>query len=532
MTHDAYESTDVAIVGAGFAGLYAIHKLRGLGLTAQVFEKGSDVGGTWFWNRYPGARCDVEDTEYSYAFDEELLRDWEWTERYPSQPELQRYLRHVVDRFDLAKDIRLNTTVTSAYFDESINRWTVTVDDGDPISARFLIMATGPLSVPKDITFEGLEDFRGAIYRTSTWPEEPVDFAGQRVGVIGTGSSGAQLIPQVAKQADELVVFQRTANYTVPARNSPVDQLHQAWIRENTAEYRARRRTGLTDGAGTTSALSDTPESRAAEFRSRWHRGGTGYMTAYTDIMVDPEANEAAAQTVRDMIAEIVTDKDTAKSLTPVGFPLGSKRLCVVDDYYETFNLDSVSLVDLKKTPLKRVTAHGIETDTAHHDLDSLILATGFEAMVGALLHIDLRGRDNRSIADAWSNGPHTYLGMMTEGFPNMFIIAGPGSPSVLSNVVTSIEQHVDWIADCIVHLQSAGAAAIEADREAQQEWVQHVEHIANMTLFPKAPSWYGALNKSGEPVGFMPYAAGPGPYADKCDAVAASGYDGFIITF
>jgi len=524
---------DAVIVGAGFAGLYALHRLRGLGLSAQVFEAGDGVGGTWYWNRYPGARCDVESMDYSYSFSDELQQEWRWTERYSAQPEILKYINHVADRFDLRRDIQLSTRVTSAVFDEATSRWTVETDRGDRVSAQFCVMATGCLSEAQVPDIKGRETFEGRWYHTGRWPHEGVDFTGQRVGVIGTGSSAIQSIPIIATQAAQLVVFQRTPNYSMPAHNAPLDREYEQQVKAAYADFRKQARESrvgfVVDRSGD-SALAVPAEEREREYEKRWRRGGLGFSAAYSDILTSQEANDTAAAFFRAKIRAIVRDPVVAEALTPTDYPLGTKRLCVDTDYYATFNRDNVTLVDLRRSPIDAITPRGVRTRDAEYAFDSLVFATGFDAMTGALLKIDIRGRGGQTLRDKWTSGPRTYLGLAVAGFPNLFMITGPGSPSVLSNMIVSIEQHVDWIADCIAALRRQERARIEATTEAEERWVAHVNEVGHMTLYPRARSWYMGANVPGKPRIFMPYIGGVGVYRQKCDEVAARGYEGFTL--
>ena len=535
--HDAkcVEDFDVVVVGAGFAGLYMLHRLRALGLAVKVFEAGSGVGGTWFWNRYPGARCDVESTEYSYSFSEALQQEWHWTERYAGQPEILRYINHVADRFGLRSGIQFDTRVISARFDSDTNRWAVEADRGDRVSARFCIMATGNLSLPNVPKFAGLESFAGRWYHTGLWPSEGVDFTGQRVGVIGTGSSGIQSIPMIAGQASHLHVFQRTPNFSLPARNAPLSPEREKMIKENYPALREAARNSK--GAN---ALYDVPDKSAFEvsaeerersYSERWNKGGLNYLRAYKDLFVDEDANETAAAFVRARIRQAVRDPATAETLVPKDHFIGTKRPCTDTDYYETYNRGNVTLVDVKRSPLTRITPRGVRTKDAEYELDALVFATGYDAISGALLNIDIAVKGGRTLAEKWQDGPRTYLGLMAAGFPNLFFITGPGSPSVLTNVVVAIEQHVEWIADCLKHLATAGIERIEADPEHEERWVRHVDEVASTTLFPRADSWYVGANIPGKPRVFTIYVAGFGIYREKCFEVAENDYRGFVMT-
>jgi cyclohexanone monooxygenase len=524
---------DVLIVGAGLAGVYMLYRLRALGLSARVYEAGSGVGGTWFWNRYPGARCDVESLDYSYSFSEELQQEWHWSERYAAQPEILAYINHVVDRFDLRRGIQFNTRVIEAVFDEAIGRWSISSDRGERVSAQFCIMATGCLSAAQIPRFPGLETFEGKHYHTGHWPHEGVDFTGRRVAVIGTGSSAIQSIPIIAEQAAHLFVFQRTPNFAVPAHNAPLDPDYERQVKASYADFRraAREsRLGFVVESRAESALAVAEEERQREYEKRWNRGGLGFGSTFADLLSDKAANDTAADFFRAKIRTIIRDPAIAETLTPKDYPIGTKRLCVDTNYYATFNRANVTLIDLRRNPVEAITARGVQTRDAHYSLDAIVFATGFDAMTGALLNIDIRGRTGRSLRQKWEAGPRTYLGIAVAGFPNLFMITGPGSPSVLSNMIVSIEQHVDWIVDCIRYLRENDRGRIEARVEAEDAWVSHVNEIGQMTLYPQANSWYMGANIPGKPRVFMPYIGGVAAYRQKCDEVAAKGYEGFEI--
>ena len=530
---DETQRFDVVVVGAGFAGLYMLQRLRDAGFQVRVFEAGSGVGGTWYWNRYPGARCDVESMEYSYSFCDELQQQWEWTERYAGQPEILRYANHVADRFDLRRDIVFKTRVTEAIFDEAANVWRIATDTGERVTAAFCIMATGCLSSANVPDFEGRESFRGETYHTGRWPHADVDFAGKRVGIIGTGSSAIQAIPIIARQAAQLTVFQRTPNYSIPARNTSIDT---ELVRDIKAEYPAFRARNAKMPAGFGSkipqndapALADDPSSRDANYSERWQRGGFGFLSAYNDLLADRNANETAAEFVRERIRETVQDPAVAELLCPDNV-IGCKRPCLDTGYFETYNQPNVRLVDVRSQPIERITTAGIVVGDEEHALDCIVFATGFDAMTGAVLNIDVRGRNALTLEEKWSAGPRTYLGLGTAGFPNLFLISGPGSPSVLTNMLCSIEQHVDWIADCLTNLRRDGVAAIEATAAAEDAWVAHVNAVADTTLYPTCNSWYLGKNIPGKPQVFMPLVGFP-PYVEKCDEVTANGYEGFAL--
>jgi cyclohexanone monooxygenase len=522
---------DVVIVGAGIAGMQMLHRVRELGLAARVFEAGGDVGGTWFWNRYPGARCDVESLEYSYQFSAELQQEWEWTERFSAQPEILRYLAHVADRFELRRDIQFGTRVTALAYDEPARQWHVRTSAGDNVTARFVIMATGCLSSASLPALAGRETFTGETYHTGRWPHRDVDLAGKRVGVIGTGSSGVQAIPVIARQAGELYVFQRTAAYTLPAGNHPLDPAEQAEIKADYPGFRARNNRMPSAGnsrfpANPASIFDAMPAEREAAFEARWSRGGPGLLGTYGDVMIDRAANEIAAEFVREKIRQIVSDPETAALLSPTQV-LGCKRICLDTGYYATFNQPNVHLVDVGSAPIEQITPGGIRTAAREYPLDVIIFATGFDAMTGALLSIDIRGRAGLTLRDKWSAGPRTYLGLGVPGFPNLFTISGPGSPSVLTNMMVSIHQHVTWIGDCLAYLRDNRVAAIEATAEAAESWVRHVNEVAARTLYPHCNSWYLGANIPGKTRVFMPLVGFPA-YADRCAQVAAARYEGF----
>lgn len=524
------------IVGAGFAGIYQLHRARGLGLSSRLLEAGSGIGGTWFWNRYPGARCDVESLDYSYSFSEELQQEWNWSERYAPQPEILRYINHVADRFGLWDGIQLDTRVTQAHFDEATRRWQVTTAAGERFEARYLVLATGCLSIPQAPKFPGLESFKGKWYHSADWPTGGVDFSGRRIGLIGTGSSGVQMAPILAAEAGHLTVFQRTANFSVPAQNEPLTPDVLADVKAHYAERRARAldtATGHFLVANDKSAVEVTEEERRKEFEFRWKGAGGGFrmLRAFNDLLVNKESNRLAADFVRSKIREIVKDPQTADLLCPKDeLPFGTKRLCVDTDYYETFNRPNVSLVDVKADPIVEVTPNGLRTQSHEYPLDMIVFATGFDAMTGALKSIDIRGRSGQRLRDKWDHGPRTYLGLAVSGFPNMFILAGPGSPSVLSNMVHSIELHVDWLTDCISALRRDGKSLIEADQAAEDRWVAHVNEAADRTLYPTANSWYMGANIPGKPRVFMPYVAGVPAYRKIVTEVARKGYEGFAL--
>ncbi|MFC8868783.1 flavin-containing monooxygenase [Streptomyces sp. NPDC057148] len=526
------ETADVVVVGAGVTGLYTVHRLRELGFRVRGFERGADVGGVWYWNRYPGARCDVESVDYSYSFDDDLQQTWDWSEKYATQPEIMRYLGHVADRFDLRRHYTFATSVTSAELDEETLRWTVRTDRGHSVSAQYCVFAVGCLSSTHTPDIPGAGDFTGDTHHTGEWPHEGVDFTGLRVGVIGTGSSGIQSVPLIAAQAAHLTVFQRSANYSIPAGNKPLDDATRRRIK---ADYAERRRLSRSSGGGSphTTHPSRTFEvserERRAAYEKRWQLGGVLYSKTFPDQLTDPRANEAARAFWEEKVRALVDDPATADLLVPTDHPIGTKRIVTDSDYYETFNLDHVRLADLRENPIERIDPAGIVlADGTLVELDAIVFATGFDAMTGAADRIDVRGRGGRTLRSAWAAGPRTYLGVAVDGFPNLFNLTGPGSPSVLANVVLCAEQHGDWLGDCLHHLREHGHLGIEATEEAVDHWVAECRDRADATLFPSANSWYLGANIPDKPRVFMPFIGGLGTYGEIIADVADSGYKGF----
>ncbi|MFM8349677.1 MAG: flavin-containing monooxygenase [Actinomycetales bacterium] len=528
----AHTDLDALVVGAGFAGLAMQYRLREQGLNSRIVERGDGVGGTWYWNRYPGARCDIESVDYCYSFAPELLNEWQWSERFATQPEILAYLEFAAQRLDLIRDIDFGTTVTEAQFID--DHWDVFVAGEVHYRARFLIMATGNLSEPKPVDISGFETFEGTVYRTSNWPREGVDLTGLRVGVIGTGSTGIQAIPLIARQAAELTVFQRTPNYSMPAHNRPLSDQYRAQIH---ATFPARREMARNSDGGVpfpatrTSAFDVSEQERQRRYWQGWRRGGINALShAFTDYFSNESANLTAQDFARARIREIVQDPQTAEALCPVHH-IGTKRTCVDTDYYQTYNLPHVRLVDLRQEPLVSIDQQGVQTSLRRVDLDVLVLALGFDAMTGALLAINIQGRHGRSLVQEWSDGPHTYLGLMTAGFPNLFMITGPQSPGVLSNMVVSIEQHVELIGQLLSYLNDHGYECVEPQEEAQQHWVAYVNELADQTLYPQSKSWYTGFNVVGKPRVFLPYVNGCGNYRRECQEIVDDGWRGFVFT-
>ena len=531
----AARAYDAIIIGAGFSGLYQLHKLRDeLGLNVRLLEKGRGIGGTWYWNRYPGARCDSDSYYYCYSFNKEIEQQWEWTERYPEHSEIRKYLNFVADRLDLKRDIQLDTKVTSATFDEAANTWTVRTDKGETFVAPFLITAVGCLSTANVPKFKGLENFRGRWYHTGAWPHEGVDFTGKRVGQIGTGSTGIQAAPVIAEQAKHLTVFQRTANYSIPARNAPVTFADIKLTRDNYDDVWRRARASTNGHPFTVSersALSVSEKEREELYEKAWKRGGLRFRGTFNDVLSNVKANDTASNFLRRKIKEVVKDAKVAEMLTPHDHGFATKRPPIDTNYFETFNRDNVLLVDVKQEPIVEIIEKGIRTTEGEYDLDIIVFATGFDALTGPLLALNITGSKGYELKEAWATGPRTYLGLQTPHFPNLFTITGPGSPSVLCNMPIAIEQHVDWITNCIRDMRAKGLKRIEAKPDAAERWVDHVNEAANATLLPMASSsWYLGANVPGKPRVFMPYAGGFARYAGICDEIAQGGYRGFAL--
>jgi len=529
---------DAVVIGAGFAGLGMLRRLRDeLGMSVQVYETGDGVGGTWYWNRYPGARCDSESYMYCFTFSKELLQDWNWSGKYPEQPEILSYLDHVADRFDLRRNIQFNTRVTSARFLEYANRWEVETDQGDCVTAQFLITGIGCISASNVPDIKGLGSYQGEWYHTGSWPHEKVDFAGKRVAVIGTGSSGVQSIPVIAGQASHLTVFQRTAQYTVPARHGTVDRKFiEEKVKPNYHEILEQARWsagGFPIDHDERSALEVTAAERLEAYEAGWAEGGIRFLGAsFKDIATDRRANDTMSEFIRNKIREMVKDPETAEKLLPTDHPFGSKRPLIDTNYFETYNRENVELVDIRHSPIQEITSKGIRTEDEEFEFDMIVFATGFDAMTGTYFKMDIRGRNDLSLKDKWSEGPKTYLGLQAAGFPNMFMITGPGSPSVLSNMPVSIEQHIEWIADFLQYLREHDIERAEADADAETAWVSHVNEVAEPTMYMLANSWYLGANIPGKPRVFMPYVGGVGNYRKKCNEVAENGYEGFILDY
>ncbi len=537
MTENATTHYDAVVIGAGFAGMYMLKRLRDeLGMNTLVYEAGDGVGGTWYWNRYPGARCDSESYIYCFSFDDDLLQEWNWSGKYPEQPEILRYLNHVADRFDLRSGIQFNTRVTAAHFNDDKGLWEVQTDQGDRVTAQYVVTAIGCISTGQIPNIPGLDSFEGESHHTGAWPHDGVEFEGKRVGVIGTGSSGVQSIPVIARESKHLTVFQRTPQYTIPARHENVDQEFLKEVKANYDEIMQKSRTsaaGMPFEFSEVSALEATEEERLETYERLWKKGGFSFIfQSYFDIALDRRANDTASEFIRGKIREIVKDPETAEKLLPRDHPFGSKRALIDTNYFDTYNRDNVDLVDIRHFPIEEITPTGLRTaDGEEYEFDIIVFATGYDAMTGTFFKIDIRGRDGVELKEKWNEGPKTYLGLTTADFPNMFMITGPGSPSVLSNMPVSIEQHVEWISDFVEYLRERDVDIVDTDPQAEVEWVQHVNDIADQTMFMLADSWYLGANIPGKPRVFMPYAGGVGPYRERCDEIAANSYEGFVMS-
>ena len=530
--HENASSVDVVVVGAGFSGLYLLHRLRKAGFSVRCLERGEGVGGTWYWNRYPGARCDVESMQYSFGFDEALQQEWDWPEKFSDQGTILAYANHVADRFDLRKYVTLDTEVRAARFDEAKRQWLIETDRGEKVTARHFVMAGGCISTARIPKFEGLENYAGETYHTGRWPHEKVSFEGKRVAVIGTGSSGIQAIPVIAREAKHLTVFQRQANFSIPARNMAMTEAYANSWKDGYAEKREEMRympNGVLREVNEKSALEVSEEERQATFEARWEAGTGAFLGAFSDILTNQAANDTMAEFVRNKIRSTVKDPATAEILCPMTHPIGTKRICIDDGYYQTFNRDNVELVDISETPIQRITKIGPQVGERSFEFDAIVFATGFDAMTGTLFNVDIRGRKGLALKKKWEAGPRTYLGLMSESFPNLFMITGPGSPSVKGNMMNSLEQHVDLVVDTLTHMRARGLETIEPEFDAENEWVDHVQVVADKTLFPRANSWYMGANIPGKPRLFMPYIAGVGSYRRTCEEIVANEYRGFL---
>ncbi len=524
---------DVIVVGGGFGGMYAIYKFREMGLSVQGIEAGGDLGGVWYWNRYPGARVDLPSIDYSYSFSPEIEQEWNWSEQFAAQPELLRYIDFVATRLDLRKHYRFNTRVTRAAWDEARQLWTATTDRGDVLEAPFCIMATGPLSVPKEPEIAGLSRFKGRLMHAARWPHEPVDLSGQRVGVIGTGSTGLQIVQELGPKVGELFVLQRTPSFTMPMRNVPLTPEYMAEVKRHYAGIREAARNSAVGGTrpqSTRAFFSVTPEQRRSLLEDAWKQGGLAMLGTFSDLMVNEEANEVVAEFVREKIGEVVKDAATAEKLKPRGYPIFARRPCIDTSYYETYNLPNVHLVDLQADPIAEVVEQGVRLASGKVvELDVLILATGYDGLTGALTAFDVVGRDGRTVTQKWKDGPRSYLAMMMEGFPNLFATTGPNGPAALANIIRISEHDVDWIAALIVHMQKTGASSVEPTAQAEAEWMDIIAGLARRSLINKAKTWWVGANVKDKPTGLTMYTGGFAKYREHCAAAAADGYRGLV---
>jgi cation diffusion facilitator CzcD-associated flavoprotein CzcO len=531
---DSATEFDAIVLGAGFSGLYMLYRLREAGFSTRVYEAGEGVGGVWYWNRYPGARCDSESIYYNYTFSEELYKEWTWSSRYPEQAEILQYLNFVADKFDLRRDIQFQTRITAAQYDESNHKWRIQMDNGAIVSAKYFITAVGCISSANIPSIKGLDNFQGEWYHTGHWPHEKVEFTGKRVGVIGTGSSGIQAIPVIAEEAEHLTVFQRTPQYSVPARNRPYNEefIHQAKanFHELKREMRESLR-GFPGKPGERSALEVTPEERQAAYEAAWEAGGLGVRSLYKDLLDDEAANNTVSEFIRSKIREVVHDPNVSEKLMPTYY-FATKRPVIDTNYFETYNRENVKLVDLRRAPIEEITPKGLRTADGEYELDTIVFATGYDGVTGALFKLDIRGKGGVTLKEKWAEGAQvrTHIGIATASFPNLFMITGPESPNVLSNMPVSIEQHVEWIADCVTYLRDHGVETIEATVEAEEVWSEHCREVADSTLYTKADSWYTGANIREKPRGFPIYLGGVGQYRKICDEVAANGYTGFTL--
>ena len=523
---------DVVVVGAGFGGMYAIYRFREMGLRVQGFEAGADVGGVWYWNRYPGARVDLPSIDYSFSFSPEIEQEWTWSEQFAAQPELLRYINFVADRLDLRRQIQFNTRVTRAVWDEVRKLWSVTTDKGERYEATYCIMATGPLSIPKDPEIPGVERFQGQLLRAAKWPHKPVDFTGRRVGVIGTGSTGIQIVQEVGKEAGELFVFQRTPSFTMPMRNEALEPDYVAEVKRNYAGIRESARNSAVGGVrpqSTRAFFSVTPKQRQQLLEDAWKNGGLAMLGTFADLLTNPEANEHVAEFVRGKIDEIVKDPETAEKLKPRGYPIFARRPCLDSSYYETFNRPNVHLKDCLSDPIEEITERGVRTRSGEVELDALIFATGYDGLTGALLAFDIIGRDGRTMSDKWKDGARSHLGLMMEGFPNLFMTTGPNGPAALANIIRISEHDVDWIAAAMTHMDRNGLSTIEPTPQAEQAWMDIVFALSQRSLLLKAKTWYVGANVKDKPQGLTLFTGGFHKYREYCAAATQGGYRDFV---
>lgn len=521
---------DAVVVGAGFGGMYMVHKLRQAGLSVVGVEAGGNVGGVWFWNRYPGARCDLMCIDYSYGFSSEIEQEWSWPEQFAHQQDILAYANFVADKLDLRKDFKFNTRVTGAAWDDDACLWNINLENGEILEAKYFVMASGPLSVPRDNEFEGLKSYRGELYRSGRWPQHAVSYSGKRVGVIGVGSTGVQIVPVVAQEAAELYVFQRTPSFSMPMRNAKITPEYDAEIKRNYPGMRAAARNSLVGGVRpsiTRPFFSLPPDQRRDLMEDSWKRGGHAFLGTFSDLMTNPEANEQVAEFVRNKISDVVKDPATAEALKPRDYPIFARRPCLDTDYYETFNEPHVHLVDCKKEPIERLTEKGVKTQSREIELDVVILATGYDGLTGAMLAFDIRGRQGASLKEKWKGGPVSYLGLAMAGFPNLFMLCGANGPSALANIITLNEQNADWICDVVAHMRKNDLTTVEATEKAEAEWMDTVRSLAKLTLMSKASTWYTGTNVEGKARGLTMYTGGYRTYRETCEAMVRDGFRG-----
>lgn len=527
----AVKRLDMVIVGAGFGGMYAVYKFREMGLSIQAFEAGGNVGGVWYWNRYPGARVDLPSIDYCFSFSPEIEQEWTWSEEFAAQPELLSYMNFVADRLDLRKHYKFSTRIARAIWDEQRQIWQVFTEGGDLYEATYCVMATGPLSVPKDPEIPGLHRFKGELMRAARWPHEPVDFSGKRVGVIGTGSTGIQIIQEVGPLAGELFVFQRTPSFSMPMRNKTLEPDYVAEVKRNYAGLRAAALNSAVGGLrpqSTRAFFSVTPQQRRSLLEDAWKQGGLAMLGTFSDLLTNPEANEHVAEFLREKIGEVVHDPAVAEKLKPRGYPVFARRPCLDSSYYETYNLPHVHLLDCLDDPIEEITEKGVRLRSGEVELDMLILATGYDGLTGAMLAFDVVGRGGLSVKEKWKDGSRSYLGLMMNGFPNLFMTTGPNGPSALANIVRISENDVNWIANALISMHHNGLGAMEPTLEAENAWMETVNILAQRTLLSKAQTWYVGANVEGKPKGLTIFTGGFPKYAEYCAASARAGYREF----
>jgi cation diffusion facilitator CzcD-associated flavoprotein CzcO len=530
---EASKRFDAVVIGVGFGGMYALHKLREMGLKVGAIEAGGDVGGVWYWNRYPGARCDVMSLDYSYSFSNEIMQEWTWSEQFAAQPEILAYANYVATKLDLRRDIQFNTRARTVSYHDAGRHWVIETRAGEVFETTYLLMATGPLSIPKPLDTPGVDTFAGEIYQAQRWPHEDVDLSGKRIGVIGTGSTGIQIIPVVAEVAAHLHVFQRTPSFSLPMRNRKLEPEYIAQIKAHYPELRAIARATFTGGVrpvSTRPLFSVTAAERQALMEEAWKTSGLAFLGLFSDLLVNQEANDIVADFVRDKISEVVRNPDTAERLKPRGYPIFARRPCLDTNYYETYNRPNVTLIDCLTDPIEQIMPTGVRTRDREIALDVIIAATGYDGLTGAMLALDVKGRNGASLRDKWNAGAKSHLGLMMQGFPNLFIVAGANGPSALANFILLNEQNVEWASECITYMRENNIATIEPTREAEDGWMDQIAQLSGRSLMPKANTWYTGTNIKGKPRSFSIYMGGLQRYRETCSAAALRGYEGFSI--